>query len=349
MKVLLVSERTNVFLGKCLDQLGDALRRLGAEPIPFTGEPYRGRCDAAFGARGMDEHRFLEAFRAARELGAERLHHIFLMDPQRLQLALEAVAGPLVSFSHFGLAAAESPIVAQGLARLIASPAVSKVLIHSIAPDVARGRAEALGLPTSAKVAFVHDPMYDPTERFALGQAEARRALGLPLDRKIVLYFGTYYAKRGADLLHAAAAQLHDRPDAGFWFVGSTRTAPPGFAPTPARNVVVVDREVDDEEAARWIAAADLVVQPYRRVYTHDTSGVLVQAAQAGRRTIVPAISPFQETVARYGLGRTFPCEDVDGLAAAVRAGLDDPPPVDAAGYLAGLESWDDLARLVLA
>ena len=223
---------------------------------------------------------------------------------------------------------------------LLGRNAVTRVIVHSINPEVARGRADTLHVRPRAKLAWAHDPIYDEPNDFAIERDTAREVLALPADARIALFFGTFARKKGADLLARVARAV---PAVTFVFAGAGASTVAAGA-----NVVVVDGELDYAVAARYFRACDLVVLPYRRDYEDDTSGVFVQAVIAERPVLAPAISPFRETVAAYELGATFECENVGALAIGV-AGAPEVGAVatGCARYRAEIEPWSHLARLV--
>jgi glycosyltransferase involved in cell wall biosynthesis len=367
VKVLIVSERCSSFLRNYLLGFTNALAAMGAQPLVLGGEPFSEQGITAittptFSALAplLDEHRYLEAFRVARDHHAGHVHFCFMTDPQRLYLALAAEPeAQRLSFTYsiFGLAEyLRKPIYRQLHERLLAMDCVRRVLVHSIHPAVARSTAAKHGILQSPKVAYVHDPVYDDPALFEVDRGAARAELGLPQDKHVALYFGTFSHKKGPDVLMAAFHHLHARDQLRVVLAGNARGGPAGLVPHRAggdmpRNILVDDRFVDDVTMGRYFAAADLVVQPYRGEYEHDTSGVLVQAALAGRPVLAPDISPFRQTVQEFGLGSTFSCGDAADLASRIEEALRAPSPASAARgkrYIERIESWPIMAGLVL-
>jgi len=367
MSVLVVSERCSSFLRQYIRGFATALAGFGARPLVLGGEPFSDDAipaitTATFSALApqLDEHRYLEVFRVAREHGATHVHFCFLTDPQRLYLALstDPRAQQLrFTYSIFGLAEyVRKPIYRVFHERLLAMDCIGRVLLHSIHPEVARSTAAQHGILQSPKVAYVHDPVYDDPTLFDVDKHAARIELRLPVDKRIALYFGTFSHKKGPDVLLEASRQLRAGEGVRVVMAGNLRHAAAGQLPGVAEakslpNVIVDDRFIDDAAMGRYFAAADLVVQPYRREYEHDTSGVLVQAALAGRPVLVPDISPFTQTVHEFGLGRTFACGDATDLARRIVDGLRDPSvtaPSTGKHYVQRIESWSTMAGKVL-
>ena len=53
---------------------------------------------------------------------------------------------------------------------------------------------------------------------------------------------------------------------------------------------------------------------PYRKGYSHGTSGVLVQAGLAKKPIIAPDFEPFKSIVDSYKVGRTFSAENAEDI-----------------------------------
>jgi glycosyltransferase involved in cell wall biosynthesis len=365
LKILIAAERCGIFFEKYIDNMAEALVDCGVTPVLLAGEAYMGRMAQRIDvissevytkyASNFDEHRYLEVFEIASKLGINHVHFIFLFDPQRLFLALNSIlesSGLTFTYSIFGLAEyARKPIYANIHEKMLNMKSIRRVLLHSIAPNVAKKLSSDWNILQSPKVSFVHDPLYDPPSAFKLSKLEARQALQIPEKQKVLLYFGTYYRKKGADLLLAAADACQDLKGTCFLFVGNTQTAPPDFNHTAFKlsNVRVDDRTIDEDTAYKYFIAADLIIQPYRKEYQYDTSGVLVQASLAKRPTLVPDIAPFKEVVEDYRLGLTFNCEQIDSLIEAIRGFHRDALEYgDYDEYVNSIESWKLLAQLIL-
>lgn len=91
-------------------------------------------------------------------------------------------------------------------------------------------------------------------------QIECRGKLGLPQDKKIVLYTGHLYHWKGADVLLAASRKL---PDYLFIFVGGTEQDIAVFKKKAAStsNVLVVGHK-PYQEMPFWLKAADVLILP---------------------------------------------------------------------------------------
>ncbi len=90
---------------------------------------------------------------------------------------------------------------------------------------------------------------------------EARRKVGLPLDKKIILYMGHLYDWKGADILAGAASFL--KPDNLAVFVGGTEKDIAEFKikNVGLKNIMIVGRR-PHKEIPYWLKAADVLVLP---------------------------------------------------------------------------------------
>jgi glycosyltransferase involved in cell wall biosynthesis len=160
----------------------------------------------------------------------------------------------------------------------------------------------------------------------------ARRALGLPADRRIVVWHGRVQIERkGLDLLVEAWRQvLAARPDRPplLLLVGSGRDAGElrqRLDGLPAGTVRWVDEYVQDRERLwRHLCAADVATLPSR----HEGFPVAVLEAMACALPVVAAdvsgVRDLVQAVPTADAGIIVPPADADALAAALGALVDD-------------------------
>jgi teichuronic acid biosynthesis glycosyltransferase TuaC len=180
-----------------------------------------------------------------------------------------------------------------------------------------------------------------------LPRAEARRELGLPEDRIVVLFVGNLYRSKGVRELADAVVSLGD-PFLGV-FVGPGPEA--GYGDTdpgrPGRLTYVGSRP--HLGVAKYLSAADVLVLPS---YSEGLPTVIVEAGSLGLPVIASAVGGIPELLGD-GRGTLLPDVSVGSIAAALRTFAADREGAAAAAGRLGeyvLERYDvdrNAARLV--
>lgn len=211
-----------------------------------------------------------------------------------------------------------------------------------------RAHLEKLGVAPDRIRVLAHPPL-------ALAESEAR-----PVDqpgREIrILFFGSIKPYKGVDVLVRAGIELmRTTPNCRIDIVGRP------FADLGAERAMVEAaglearigfdlRYIPDEDLASYLAAADIVVFPYREI---DASGAFALAVQAGKPVVASAIGVFTEPPAAEHI-RLVPPDDPTALAAVLTDLVRDPAQrtrlADGSRTLrASLVSWDAFATACLA
>jgi glycosyltransferase involved in cell wall biosynthesis len=131
-------------------------------------------------------------------------------------------------------------------------------------------------------------------------QADARTRLGLPLDRRILLFVGRVTVEKGVEDLLRAFASLTEATVAaaaggeGPLLVVAGRCADADLAERLTGSAVArasaarLDlRQLPDDDLSDYVAAADVVVLPFRRV---TTSGSVLLALGFARPVVIPDV-----------------------------------------------------------
>jgi glycosyltransferase involved in cell wall biosynthesis len=173
-------------------------------------------------------------------------------------------------------------------------------------------------------------------------QGEARRRLGLPEDRHIYLFFGGPYKRKGLPVAEEAwrGWEKGSRP-----FLLCAGRVPEDKAMEirlaaleREGDAMVINRFVFQEEMEWCFAASDAVLLPYRKHF--GSSGVLVQAAMAGRPVIASDEGLTANRVRRFNMGWLFRPGDGASLQ-SVLEGLESGGLEESAGTRrAGLERY---------
>ena len=206
-----------------------------------------------------------------------------------------------------------------GLVHRLLWSSVDRIVVHT--ENERRTFARAFGVsPTKIRltehgVRFLPRTFYD--------RSRARASLGIPQDAFTFLSIGFIQPHKGFDRAVRAFAGLGAR-GCRLDIVGSVRIDDPGYVAysnelgvlaRATDGVDLHDGYVSDELFDRWIVAADVVVLPYRSIWS---SGVLERAALYDRPIIATAVGGLPEQAAA---GRAVTLVDDDaGLAAAMAA-----------------------------
>jgi glycosyltransferase involved in cell wall biosynthesis len=154
--------------------------------------------------------------------------------------------------------------------------------------------------------------------RAPASSAEARRRLGIPSDRTVLVAPGFLHRDKGVD---RAIEAVRGVPGVHLYVVGSVRTSRPQDLAYAERlratvadvpEVDLIERFTADDEFDAWIAAADAVVLPYRRSWS---SGVLARAQALD----VPAVVTAAGGLAEQASPRDTVVRDDEELRAAIR------------------------------
>lgn len=157
---------------------------------------------------------------------------------------------------------------------------------------------------------------------------EARRWLGVELDACVALFFGFIREYKGLDVLLDAWASLDPsaRPRRLVVAGDPARLEPGRAAELEARaralGAVTHFRYVPFEDVARYFAAADVLVLPYRKI---SQSGVLLLAMSMGVPVVATRVGAFPEVITDDESGILVPPGDAKSLAAALDRALRDP------------------------
>lgn len=157
-----------------------------------------------------------------------------------------------------------------------------------------------------------------------LSRDDARRALGLPLEKPLALYVGRVLPWKGIDILPVAAAQI---PDSTIGFLGGTEEeykAAFGVSGAP----VVFYGSKPHTEVGIWLAAADvcMVIGTRHDEYSYRyTSPMKVYEYLASGRPIIASSTPALRGV--LGEDECYFCEpdDAASLARAIVTAIADP------------------------
>lgn len=187
---------------------------------------------------------------------------------------------------------------------------------------------ELRALGVASRVRHVQHPAPAATTTARASEASSREVLGIAQDEVLFVFLGYVREYKGVDVLLEALARLDaEGPSwraiiAGEWYVDRTAADRAVSLRPLAGRVRIDDRYLPGEDVARVLAAATVVVLPYR---SGTQSGVVPLAYTHGRGVITTRVGGLAEAVREGETGLLVPPGDPAALAAAlerVRAGF---------------------------
>jgi glycosyltransferase involved in cell wall biosynthesis len=201
--------------------------------------------------------------------------------------------------------------------------------------------------------------------RAPLDRADSLRALGVPTDRRVVLFFGFIWLGKGLSFLLDVFGQVARRvPDSVLYIGGYTRKrvfytrAYMGFLRAKTHVLGFGSRTwysgayVPDDEVDKLYSASSLVALPYCQDYS-SVSGVVHQAAGYGRLMLCSRIAKFDEVEESISSELVVDYGDKRGWVEAMTRLLTDEAHADAmrarVAAFAAKTSWEEVGRRHLA
>jgi len=204
-----------------------------------------------------------------------------------------------------------------------------------------------------SRIAYSPHPVYDCYPEFSGTQAEARKAVGQPLNGKLLLFFGFVRRYKGLDLLLRALPAIRAKhPDVRLMVVGEFYEKREEYDKLMAElgiadAVTIRDAFCPNDRVGAYFAAADVVVLPYRSA---TQSGIIQVAYALGVPVITTDVGGLGEVVNNGETGLTVPPEDSDAIARAVEqyyAMGGRPVFSEAVRREAGKFTWEALAKTI--
>ncbi len=172
-------------------------------------------------------------------------------------------------------------------------------------------------------------------ERFRrINKNEARKQLRLPMDKRILVWVGTFFDFSGLEILIEAIPKICVQlPDVAFLIIGDGATREHYIE--KVKEYGLSDRVrftgyIANHDLYRWLSACDLALAPYNRLRLGKedfTSYKIFEYLACG----LPVVCSYEKGgsnisyINEFNLGATVPPEDVDAFADAVLTVLEEP------------------------
>ena len=212
--------------------------------------------------------------------------------------------------------------------------------------------AVALGVPPQ-KVRVIPNGV-DTSRFFPMERSEARQALDLPKDARILLSVGGLNEGKGHHRIVAMLpALLAQYPELLYVIVGGARRADSlrpvidGLIRDKAlQGHVLLAGERPHDEIPLWMAAADVFCLATR---SEGWANVLLEAMACGRPVVTTRVGGNAEIVTSSSLGTLVPAGDDAAFTEALREALQRPWAPEALVAHARQHSWERASQDVLA
>ena len=218
---------------------------------------------------------------------------------------------------------------------------------HGFVAMSASVERDLLSLVPGARCIRVPHPLYDHFGA-KLDPAEARRRLGVPEGKRVVLFFGFIRDYKGLDLLIDAFGRLDDRyvlVIAGETY-GTFDAYDARIAASPLRaNIRVFNDYIPDTRVPEFFSAADACVLPYKSA---TQSGITSIAYHFDLPVIATDVGGLAEDVGGRKTGVVAGPADPEAIAAGIRRYFDEGLKEDCVRAIARVkeeESWPNFAR----
>ncbi len=209
---------------------------------------------------------------------------------------------------------------------------------------------DLLKLKPDAKYLVHPHPNY---EHFGepLSKEEARKFLNLPLNKKVILFFGLIRYYKGLDLLLEAMGKLNN--DYYLLIAGEVYGKPDLYDEIIGKNnlsdkVKFVNKYLSDDEVAPYFSAADVCVLPYRSA---TQSGIIGVSYHFGLPVISTDVGGLKEVIEPFRTGIVLDKADIDLLKVSLENYFVNNLAVDFKRNIASFSeryNWDTLANCII-
>lgn len=209
---------------------------------------------------------------------------------------------------------------------LLATRASPFHTIHHMDPIVVRA-IQARSPALARRVRLIPDPVepFTPPTR-----QDARKALGIPDDGRLIGCVGYQDRRKGIDLLIRAFLAANLPPTDRLFLAGKQEAAIQsllgGEAAQAVREgrIITLARYISDEELRLGVSALDVVCTPYPPNAGHSgSSSIVIHAAGQGRHSLGTDHGWVGDAITRFGLGSVCDVDNQPAFAAAIRASLE--------------------------
>jgi len=180
----------------------------------------------------------------------------------------------------------------------------------------------------SSCISIVPHGNYTPFINIQYDKEKSKEQLGIPNNRRILLFFGMIKKVKGLEvLLSALKGVIKQNPDVLLIIAG--RVWENDFSAYQkiidennlSEYVLLHTKFIPQEDVEHYYCASDLVILPYKKIYQ---SGVLMMTLSYERPALVSDLPPLKEIISDNENGFLFKAENVSDLTAKLNSILSD-------------------------
>jgi len=204
------------------------------------------------------------------------------------------------------------------------------------------------------KISIIPHGNYIPFIQVQKNQQISRERLGIPQDKKVLLFFGMIKRAKGLEVLLEALKDIVDKqPDiilliAGKVFKNDIRIYEKIIEKNNLQQYCLMHTNfIPHEEVPHYYCACNLVVLPYKKIYQ---SGVLMMTLSYEKPALVSSLPPLKEIIKDGDTGFVFESENSQQLALKVIDVLKDTEQLEqvrrkGAQMMQEKYNWDELGN----
>jgi len=196
-----------------------------------------------------------------------------------------------------------------------------RVITHN---EFSRSEILNMNANLSSCISIVPHGNYTSFVNIQYDKEKSKKQLGIPNDRKILLFFGMIKKVKGLELLlYALKAVIKQNPDVLLVIAG--RLWDNNFSDYQkiidennlSEYILLHTKFIPQDDVEHYYCASDLVVLPYKKIYQ---SGVLMMTLSYERPALVSDLPPLKEIISDNENGFLFKTENVSDLAASLNS-----------------------------
>jgi len=219
---------------------------------------------------------------------------------------------------------------------------------------IVHSQQDALNLRSIVPIANLEVTVHPTYDIFGFGNMsclEARKELGIGLDRKVILFFGFVREYKGLRYLLDALSLLKDKHKDILLLIvgdfGGHKNEYQDLINTNSDNISIHDGYIPNREVEKFFVGCDVVVLPY---ITATQSGIVQIAYGFNKPVIATNVGGLPEVVVHGETGYIVEPKDSKGIAEAVMRYFEENKTIEFTKNIEAMQyafSWDRLTEKI--